>query len=290
MNPKKTDKQLVPLLRESVNTYVSNPVILIPFLTVAFVQLLILEIIYFSPRFPLVKFFGPLIQRLEGEAFLHYPQNFIILPKWFQTAQYFIYVFIGSFLIAVAIALIAQINNSRKPAFGSALRETLSQYVHIVLAAALAFVSFFTMAKGYGLLIDRALLIRSESGIFYILKAVILHGAPYFNLLIGVLVTAIFAFLYPIIVIDRKKIFSALVLNFRHLFKSFWFICFTVMIPTLFYVPVLLLRNNLGFIQNITFEGIQVGMIILSIVVMMFIDATVYTAVTTYYLLKKETT
>ncbi len=288
MSPKNTNKQLIPLLRESINSYIANPIILLPFITIAFIQLLVLEVIYFAPQFPLVKFFGPLIQRLEGEAFLHYPQNLIILPKWFQTAQFFVYIFISSFLIGTAIVLITNINSNKKTSFGAAARNVLPQYIHLILAAITTFIMFYIFSSVYSILIRRAFQIQSKTGIFYMIKATVIYGAPYFNLLIGVMVTVLFAFLFPIIIIEKKKIFSALILNFRSLWRSFWFLFFVVLVPTLFYVPVILLRNNLGIIINLTFEGVRMIVLILSTVVMLFIDATIYTAITTHYLLKKE--
>jgi hypothetical protein len=61
-----------------------------------------------------------------------------------------------------------------------------------------------------------------------------------------------------------------------------------VLIPTLFYLPVLILRHNIGGIANATFPEIRVLALVIGIIVTMFIDATIYTAVTTFYLLKKE--
>ena len=84
---KKVPGRLGALLRGSVDTIVTNPVILIPFLTIAFVQLLALEILYFAPRFPLSAFFNPLIRTLWGGEFVHYPSNLMILPILFQKIQ-----------------------------------------------------------------------------------------------------------------------------------------------------------------------------------------------------------
>ena len=283
----KSHKQLIPLLKEAVNSFVANPIILFPFVTTAFIQLLVLEIIYFSPRFPLVNFFGPLIRR-EGEAFLHYPQHLLILPQWFQIAQYFIFIFISSFLIAVAIEIIKNINSNKKTTFPGALRAILPQYVHVCLAAIITFLAFYILSKLQGLLIGRAMHIRSGTGIFYIIKTAVLYGAPYLNLLIGTLITTIFAFVLPIIVIERKKVFQAIALNFKYLRGSFWFIFFIVLIPMLFYVPVLLLQGNLSSIANLTFEGVRLVSPAISIIVLTMVDATVYTAITAYFLLKKE--
>lgn len=285
MSTPQKSRQIIPLLREAVNNLTANPVLLFPFAAIAFIQLLILEVIYFSPRFPLVKFFGPMIQRLEGEAYLHYPQHLVIVPKWFQTAQYFIYLFISSFLVAVAVDMIAAFNNNKKYGFAAAVRNTRSCYVHVVLAAFAAFFIFYGLGQCYGLLIARALQIKSQAGIFFIIKMTVLRGTPYFNLLIGVLVTALFALIYPIIVIDRKKFFSAFALNFKYFFKSFWVIFSVVLIPTLFYVPFLLLRNNLPPSMFLLAET-RLLLIVVSVLMMVFIDAVVYSAVTTYYLLR----
>src|SRR3990167_8068562 len=98
---KNVPKQLIPLLKGSVDTYIAHPVILIPFLTLAFIQLLILEILFFFPRYPLSVFFNPIVRTLWGEGFVHFPNNYLILPKLFQNAQVFIYIFVSSYLISI---------------------------------------------------------------------------------------------------------------------------------------------------------------------------------------------
>ncbi len=68
MTKKNADKQLMPLLTGAVNACVANPIILFPFVTAAFIQLFILEILYFSPRFPLSTFFGPIIRTFWSDS------------------------------------------------------------------------------------------------------------------------------------------------------------------------------------------------------------------------------
>ncbi|MCK5014298.1 MAG: hypothetical protein KAS66_10800 [Candidatus Omnitrophica bacterium] len=288
MPRKKVPKELVGLLRGAINTFTTHPIILVPFVTIAFVQVFVLEILYFVPRFPLSDFFNPIIRTLWGEEFIHYPSNFIILPKLFQYAQIPLYIFVSSFFIAVAIAIIAAINDGRKVRFLSACRDVFSQYVHIFVGALISFCMFYGLHKVYGLMIVRALAISSTEGIFFIIKTVVIKGAPHFNLLIGVFVTTVFAFVFPLIAIEKKKIFPAIGLNFKHLWGSFWFVAVLVFLPTVFYLPVLLLRGNIGGIAQTTFPEARVLVIIVSILVTVFIDATVYTAITMYYLLKKE--
>ncbi|MDP3789263.1 MAG: hypothetical protein Q8R48_02550, partial [Candidatus Omnitrophota bacterium] len=53
----------------------NNPVIFTPFIFIAFLECLVLEISYFSARFPLSSIFAPIIRKFFGEQFLHYPGN-----------------------------------------------------------------------------------------------------------------------------------------------------------------------------------------------------------------------
>ncbi|MDE2028896.1 MAG: hypothetical protein KGJ11_10200, partial [Candidatus Omnitrophica bacterium] len=62
---------------KSVLTLLSrHPVIFYPLVISIFLQLLALEILFFAPRPPLSVFFGPLISRVWGPAYVHYPYNF----------------------------------------------------------------------------------------------------------------------------------------------------------------------------------------------------------------------
>ncbi|MFC1510673.1 hypothetical protein ACFL49_03330, partial [Candidatus Omnitrophota bacterium] len=190
---KKENKQLIPLIRGAIGTLVEHPIILFPFVTIAFFQLLTVEILFFSVRPPLSSFFAPLIRWKMGEQFLHYPLNYIVVLKLFHYAQYAIYLFIGGAMISMSMGLIADINSGMKPLLSRSFKSILSKYVHIFLSAVFFFVAFYLLKRVYDLAFMRALAIRSEAGIFYMLKFVVIKGAPYFSLLIGVLVTGMFA-------------------------------------------------------------------------------------------------
>jgi len=156
-----------------------------------------------------------------------------MLPKLFQNMQVLVYIFVSSFFIAAAIEIISAINSGKKIKFSSACKDTLGQYIHIFSGALIAFCTFFGFYKLYHFALDSFLRSSSVDGIFFILKKIILYGAPYVNLLIGVFVTALFAFVFPIIVIDKRKILAAIGLNFKNLWGSFWYIFAVVLVPTL---------------------------------------------------------
>jgi len=281
-----SERKAIPLLRSAVTTLLEHKIIFFPFCVIAFLQLLILEILYFAPRYPLNTFFGPLIRRIWSENYLHYPFNLTLLPKFFQDVQTPVYIFVSSFLIAMAIAIIVSINNDKKVEMSKIAKESWGAYVHVVIASIIIFFAVIAMGKVFGLVFNRALLISAQGGIKFWIKQVILLGAPTINFLISIFVATVFAYVLPIIVIDKKKIHSALLLNFKTLWGSFWFTFLVVLIPSLLYFPILLLRSTTSL--GDAMPDLRVLFLVLSIVVMVCIDAIIYCALTTHYLLGKE--
>ena len=287
MSAKSPVVQAFSLLRSSVNNILSHPLILFPFLCVVFIQLLVLEILFFAHRYPLSIFFAPLI-KFNNEAYMHYPYNFIFMTQWFQKAQMPIYVIFTCFFIGVAILIIDAINNGKKINLSRMMRDVLGKYVHILIAGVIIVCVMLTLSNLYGFLIKRALLIRSETGIYFIIKKIVLDGAPVANLFFAVIVTTLFAFLLPIIVLENKKIHSALIRNFKLLSKTAGTLLIMCFLPNLLYLPVLLLKINNRIIDNFAMPDLWALMIVLTVFIMFCIDAIVYTAITSYYLLQGE--
>ncbi len=287
MSRKELNAHFFSLLRTSVNTLIDHPIILYPLCIAVFIQLLALEIIYFAPRFPLSVFFGPMIRRLWNEAYLHYPYNFMLLPKLFYYTQILIYIFIGGFLNAVAISIIAAINNDKRVTLKAVYKENLPFYIHIFVASLLSLGLFSLLSSFYRFVVYYASQFELEGKVFLYLKKMIIYSGPYANLILGVFVTTALAFLIQIIVIEKKKIFSAIVSNFQTLNRSFWFVFSVVLVPTLFYVPLLLIRSTIWQADTVV-PGIHLFVIIVGLLVTLGIDATVFTATTTYYLFLKE--
>src|SRR3990167_4297696 len=149
MIAKNAKKHPIVLLRTSVNTLVNHPDILFPFCILAFIQLLILEILFFAPRYPLAKFFEPLI-RLDNPAYLHYPYNFILVTKWFEKIQIPIFVLFGGFFTGVSVAIVKAINDDMKFDFKGVFKQAVSSYIHLFLAG----VIYIVVLKGFLALYD----------------------------------------------------------------------------------------------------------------------------------------
>lgn len=281
-------KQPIGLLKTAVNCLFQNPIILLPFFIIAFIQIIVLEILFFAPRYPLSIFFEPLITKLSGEMFLHYPLNFILLGKWFQKFQIPIYILVNSLLLGIAVCIIKDINSDKTLRAKKIFRKTLSSYVHLITVACISVALLLGLSKLYSLVVGRAMLIRSTSGIYFIIKKAVISGTPYFNLLFAIIITTLFAFVVPIIIIEKKKIFSAIVLNFKNLRRSFLLIFTVIFLSSILYIPVFLIKSSKHLFQEVFPPEVFGIMLIVSVLATLLIDAVQITAVTTYYLLEKE--
>ena len=167
-------------------------------------------------------------------------------------------------------------------------RETIPLYPHITVVSFLSYALVMFFFKLYEPVVNRAYMIHSQSGIFFLIKQVVILGTPYFNLFLSVLANTILAYVLPIIVIEKKKFWTAIILNFKALWRSFGLTLLLITIPALFFVPILLLRSSLAAIELMPEIGLWA--LVLSTFVTVTIDAVVYTAITTAYLLEKENT
>jgi hypothetical protein len=282
----KNQKKIFPLLKNTVQALFLHKEILFPYAISIFIQLVIIEILYFLPRSPLNVFFGPIIKKLFGENYLHYPLNLVLLPKLFQYIQMPVYIFISSILISASIAIISTINSGKTLRMQTIWRQTFGMYIHVMAVACVMFLIVMGMFKLNGMVINRAMMIRSQTGLRFLIKQIVLTGAPFWNMLLNILGTTIFAYIYPAIIVDRKKFFAAIIHNFKTLARNFWFTLFIVSIPSLFYLPILLLSSSIPF--GAVFPELSMIILIVSIFILILIDAVVYTALTTFYLMKKE--
>jgi hypothetical protein len=284
---KKSAQPLI-LLRTTVENICQHPVIIYPSLILALTQLLILEILYFAPRYPLLHFFGPLISHIWSEEFLHYPMDLILLPKLFYYAQILVYLFGGAFLLSMTSYVVASLNTHARANLRNAYRESSRLYVHLLCSSIISLILFQVLSSGYTAAVNDLLRIKTPNPGMAVLQKTLLWATPYMQFFIGIFVTTLLVYVIPIIIIEKEKIFTAVAMNLAVLLRSFRTSLLVVLVPTLFYLPILVARNNVEALANATLPEIQIFIIALGILVTMAIDLVVLTTVTTHYLYLKE--
>ncbi|MDP2654448.1 MAG: hypothetical protein Q8Q08_10515 [Candidatus Omnitrophota bacterium] len=209
------------------------------------------------------------------------------MAKWSQALQPLIYVIFGSFFLGMMVLIIDEVNAGREIDLKAVVKSTAKVYIHLFLVTLFSAILVLVLFDFYGggMLLARQFL--SSAKVPEILGKVLGAALPYFSILIPVVVTTLLAFVVPAIVIDRKKVLSACVTNFQILWGASGFVFWIVLLPVLLYVPFLLLRSSRDAFQAYFIPEIGGMVVAASILVLLFVEALQYTAITTFYLLQK---
>lgn len=276
------------VLRTSLDILIHNPVVLFPYAILLSIQLFIIEILYFSPQYPLSIFFAPLIRQIWSEEYLHYPLNLVLLPKMFYYAQVFIYIFFGSFFLALTSRVISFLNDHSRVNMRDAIKEALERYIHIFAAALISFVLFHFLAKSYVFILDAFIKQNPMGQSAFFWNRMLLWTILYGQFFVGILSTAITAYLIPVIMIDKTSVNVALLRNFKVLTRAFPATFLFVATLTMLYLPLLMVRNNMSMLMNVVGPEIQIAVIIVSLVISTAIDLLILTCSTVFYLFLRE--
>ncbi len=277
------------LLKTALGTLIKNPVIFFPFYCLAFVQLLVLELIFFMPRYPLSIIFGPIITKTAGPAFMHYPFNYMILSKWFHSIDLWVYMLVSCIFYAVTVQVIASINSDHKIDFKKVFQKAFASYFDLAAVMILAVLTIKGVFMVYGILVRSLLLIHPANGFIMFIQRIFSIGGPFIQLLISSLVSTVFAFVIPIIIMEQKKVIPALALNFKK-FRHLWGIVFIVFLITeIPYIPFVLFQSaRMDQLLAVKVPELSGVYLVISTLVILLIDVFQYTAITLCFLFKKE--
>lgn len=248
-----------------------KPIVILPFVIVAFLESIALELVYFSVRPPLSKVFEPVIRKFFGEMLIHYPGNLIILPKLFYYAQVAIYLSVGVMLTAIAVNIFKNTSEGLPVRFDAMLKNAAKRYF-----------GYF----GYGCIIMAVLFLINQSESFVLSKIMNRLGnvlPQSANMLIysGFMATLfittviIYSFLIstvPLMVLEKKSLFKSLLssicLGARNFFKIF-----SLILPSfVIYLPFTILKSLPVAIADRAFPEVNFIIIALGIIATIFID------------------
>ena len=268
------------------NTLKNNPVILLVFALSGILKLICLSVIFLSIFYPLSIVFGPIIKTLWGEAFLHYPFNFSLMPKLFYYSQITVYIFIDSLLSGMAIWMVFQANEGKKPKLIDSLKKALSKYVTLAGFLAAIFLIVYLVNYGEKLLIFKSVKLKFMASM--IDSGMLDFALVFLNFFIILFVEMIFAFAMPFAVLEDKRFFKALGGSLILAKKLFLTVFILIAVPTLTLLPFSLLKTGLSALVDKTLPEITLLVLGLSVIVTVFIDSIVTVSLTLLFLLKKE--
>jgi len=268
---------------------VKRPILILPFVIIAFMEVLALELLYFSPQTPLVFLAGPVIRKFFGEAALHYPANLIVIPKVFYYVQIMIYVLFGVLLSAVTVNMIKNMRAELPLKLKALVKNALGRYwafaAYGFLTAAL-----MTLLKGGTTFV---FLKAIKAGSTY-LPGVILRAAPFEASLVlfvaNIIMSAFLVCTVPIIVIKKTSFLRALGESISIGWRNFRIVFLTILVPYILFLPVMLLKSFPGTLFRKTFPEVIPIITLSGIVVALFAECIVIICVSRFVLdLYKET-
>ncbi len=272
--------------RVAFNALKNHPVILIPFCISGILKLLGLLIIFLSIFYPLSIVCAPIIKTLWGETFLHYPFNFNLMPKVFYYVQIAIYIFIDGLLSGMAVWMVFQSNEGRRPQVLESFKKVFPKYVILASFLLTIFLIMHFISQAENLVILRLLKLKfvallANTGMLNFIKV-------FFNFFVIVLIETGFAFVIPFVVLGNRRFFKAIAGSFLLVKKVFPATFVLIVVPTLITLPFSLLKTGLPVLMNKTLPEITFLVLGLSVVVIVFVDCIVTTSLAFLYLSRKD--
>jgi len=259
------------------------PVIIVPFLIVALLEAIVLALAYLAPRPPLSAILAPPIRALfhypfgstgSGEAFLHYPVNFLLLSKLLYIGQIIIGATVGVVMTALAVRMISQANEGLRPTWGINLRDGILRYFTLFMFWAVVFFLETTASRG----LPRVFSDPSFRQVLF-----------YLSLGLVVLVETFFAYGVAAIMLENQRTWRAIIRTLSVAGRTFLPTLILVIVPLLFQILFVFIRGRIPQLMIKFFPEITLFILGLSILVGFITDCILRTSTVILFLVKRDT-
>ncbi|MFH1678447.1 MAG: hypothetical protein ABH914_02375 [Candidatus Omnitrophota bacterium] len=264
----------IKIWKETVGILRKHPVVFLPFIIVGLCDAILVILLYLAPQYPFSVVLGPPIRAFLGEQYLHYPYNLLIIPRLFAHAHIVSTGIMGILMTGLAIGLIGEIKQGNKPSVLISLIRALKRY--------------FVLLGVWLIMFGLSFVVYKFPNLFVALKnQLILQVAFYLSFFIVILIQVVFVYAFPAAVIEKKGLISAVKRGFMLTKQRFLATLLLVMLPSLLFVPVIIIKGNLGWLVQRLFPEVVLVVTGIGIVVTVVIDLVV-TCATTVLFLQKE--
>jgi hypothetical protein len=183
------------IYKNTVQVLKENPTLVILFFIIALLDWLALAVLYNAPSEPFSFVLAPIIRTFWDDRYLHYPQNFVLLPKLFSHAHFLILCTFGLFITGIVIKKIEAHFKSKELSIISASGFVLKKFIPILVAWLASYWFFLFLSKILFKVLPQTNLLAQLAGGFFL----------------ALIVQSLTAFILP-----------AILVNNRGFFKDFW--------------------------------------------------------------------
>jgi hypothetical protein len=236
------------------------PIIVAPFIGVAVFEGMALTVWFLAPRPPLSMALAPIIRAFWGEQFLHYPTNFLLLPKIFEYTRNVLTFITGIFFSGIALSMLLQASQSQQPEWFLGIGRVARRYFRL----------FIIWGVVFGLSAACGKALSHYAGLFPSLRWFL---SAEFAATIAVQLLFVFAF--PAIVIENKKTFMSLIRSLA-LIRLYPLTSFLIVfIPSLLVLPVIYVQLRLPELMRTVAPEAALWALILRIALVTVVDCAV---------------
>ena len=235
---------LIITYANTINLFKSHPILMFPFFIFASIDCLILTIIFLAPRQPFLPVLGPIISTFWGEKFLHYPYNFLLLPKLEYFSRMGLSVLFASLLTGMAVNMIYEAYKRNPIHLGRSFQLALKKYVYLFIAVFLFTGLFYLIIRLVNAGLIQYFFSEGRSKSFLMTRLGLGPIILCVNFFIAMFVQAAFNYIIPVLMLENKNFFRSLTDAFLLFEKLFIFTLLLVGIPLLAYIPIIILNFN----------------------------------------------
>lgn len=283
--------KLFDLFSRTVALLKGNRVLYLPFFIFFAVEIFCLILIHLSNYSPFSLIFGPIVKAFWGEQFLHFPFNFILLPKLASFSRLTLSVLIGSILSGAATLITANIYYNKSIKLSPAILKTLKKYASLFVILLILNITLYFAFKFIGFALFKYFSKGSKELFFIPLRFWSYGPIPILvNFSVAVFFQAAFIFAIPFVMLDNVSPIKAMIRSFTLFFKLFKTTSLLIILLMLIYLPILILNMKTVFIiENVFPEAIILIALMGSVLSSLVIDPLMTVASTLLFIKNKET-
>jgi len=288
-SPKTSAPSIKRVFNTTVKSLKNNPAVFVPFLSFLIIELIALVMIFLAPRMPFRLVLGPAIRTFWGERFMHYPLNFLLLPKLASLSKMVAAVIFSSLLTGMAVAIVSDIYHKKQLRLGASFKSACKKYINLFAVVLTFTLLFYFSMKLLTVGLMRYFLAGNSRLLFLGIGAWMGPVLMAINFALAILIQSAFAYAIPLLIIDNEKLIRAMLRSIL-LFKKLFFQTLGIVgLPMLIAVPFIILQYKSAFLIDRLFpESVLLLLFVSSIVSSLIIDALITVSTTVLYLMNKE--
>ncbi len=289
MDPQNQTPSLKNAYTQTFRAIRNNPEFFWPFFIFAILESVFLLLLFLAPRMPLRLVLGPPIKTFWGERFLHYPANFLLLPKLSSLSRMFLSVFFGSLLTGAAVSMAVNVFTKGKARFSDSLKIALKKYLTLFAIILIVTVLFYVTMRFTSTTMVKYFIHGHRKFLF--IPAALWLGplAVIINLGMATFIQALFVYAIPALMAENQRFIKCIFRSFVTFKNLFVPTLVLVALPILAYLPIIVLNYNAAFIIRNAFPELVLFILLAGIFISALIVDLLITLSTSFlYLLYRN--